>query len=392
MASSGGGLEQYLSQIFVELDQRGHQSLLLYGESGKDSAPLLSAKTFLIENITHSTCKDTKKKLKLVQDILCREKPDLVFIHQVLNPPLVDLLTKEKPSVRFVHGFKLICPEGRKTLKTKGVLCQFPLSYLCQSRASLYKCMPRNPFIGLRLIHDAKAISHIHRQRSYMVVASDFMKSVLLHNGFKEDKITVIPIFTYLPELNSVSSHSNDPIILSVGRIYPDKGMDYLLRAFAALKERARMIIVGDGPALKELKSLSDRLGISSKVSYTGWIAHDKLSRLYRQCSLVVVPSIWPEPFGMVGIEALGYQKPVVAFDTGGISEWLKDGKTGLMVLPRNESDLADKISFLLERPNMSKQLGHEGRQLVEKRFNPECHLGSLLDLFKEAIRNQDQN
>jgi len=219
-----------------------------------------------------------------------------------------------------------------------------------------------------------------------MVVTSEFMKKILLYNGFQEKIINIIPLFTHLPDLEKQGVSNNDSFILSLGRLAPEKGMDFLIRAFSAIKGTVRLVILGDGPVLEDLKILAKELGISGRVSFPGWLCHNELEAFFRKCKLVVVPSISPESFGLVGIEAMSYQKPVVAFDVGGISEWLKDGKTGFMVSPRNEKELAEKIAFLLQRPDIAEQMGKEGRMIVVKHFAPEIHLRSLMAFFEETI------
>jgi glycosyltransferase involved in cell wall biosynthesis len=218
-----------------------------------------------------------------------------------------------------------------------------------------------------------------------MVVASEFMKSVLLYNGFPENMVNVIPYFTYLPELGNSAASVDEPLILCLGRLVREKGMHHVIRALRFVSEKSRLLIVGDGPASNELKSLSEELRISSRVSFRGWLSHNELDRLYRQCSFVVVPSVWPEPFGIVGIEAMAYEKPVVAFDVGGMSEWLKQ-KNGFLVPSGDEKGLAQKMNLLLEDKKSAEEMGRWGRKLVEERFTPSIHLEHLLSVFERAI------
>ena len=385
---SGGGVEQYLSQLLKELTSRGIYSCFVYGEKNCKSISLEDVRTYYIPGITRSKLPRQKDKLRELRKIIDDENVDLVYIHQLANPSVVKLITESKPSVKFVHDLKLICPDGSKTLKSIGRFCSYPLGYRCQVRSYLCKCMPRNLFLGLPLISHAKKISYFHRKQGFLVVASEFMKSVLVYNGFHADRVQVIPYFTYLPDSPTKALVDGDPIVLTLGRIVRDKGMHVLLAALPALKKAVRLFVVGDGPALPDLKSTAKKLEISSRVSFLGWLSHDKLDRLYRQCSLVVVPSVWPEPFGIVGIEGMAYQKPVVAYDVGGISEWLIDGVTGFLVRPSDERKLAERINLLLERPDMAEKMGKSGREVVNKRFGPETHLQALISLFERAVTN----
>jgi glycosyltransferase involved in cell wall biosynthesis len=386
MAAAGGGLEQYLLQLSDELDRAGHQSLLLYGEKTHGEPLPIKAKFYFLNDITHPHCRDSEEKLAAVDAFIANERPDLAFFHQVLNPVLADRMTRALPSIRFAHDFKMICPDGRKTLKSMGVFCEFPLSYLCQVRAYRYKCMPRNIFQGVPAISVSRSIAKMHRERSSLVVASQFMKNVMLYNGFEEERIAVIPLFTTLPDLESQDTGDTPPMIISVGRVVKEKGMDYLLQAFTEVQEKAKLVIIGDGPFLSELKSQAQRLGVLSDVSFPGWLSPNELKSYYRKCSMVVMPSIWPEPFGMVGIEAMSYGKPVLAFDVGGVSDWLHHGETGFLVSPRDELSLAEKMNILLESPGLAKEMGRKGRSIAEQKFSPNRHVERLLSVFKEEI------
>jgi glycosyltransferase involved in cell wall biosynthesis len=324
--------------------------------------------------------------LILVKEIVEREKPDLVLIHQVLNPYLVDLLTRMRPSIRFVHGFKLICPDGRKMLKAKGIICPFQLSYHCQWRAYAYRCMPRNLFIGLTRIHQSRKMAYLHKSRSRMIVASHFMKSILLYNGFEEKRVEYIPLFTYLPKHELSGPSRDEPIVLGVGRTVAEKGMDYLVRSFAKIAHRAKLIIVGDGPALENLKYLAQKLEVSDRIFFPGWLPHDELASFYSQCAVVVVPSVAPESFGMVGIEAMSYGKPVVAFDVGGVSEWLRHGQTGFLVSSKDTAQLAEKIRWLLENRGTASSMGEKAREIVKEQFSPEVHVRRLIEVFNQEM------
>jgi glycosyltransferase involved in cell wall biosynthesis len=387
---SGGGVEKYLTQLFPLLQAHDIGNVLIYGEKPEGPDRLEAVNLNYIEGITRLFCKNHKQKLQRVRKIIDQERPDIVYLHQVANASLVTLVTSLLPTVKFVHDFKLICPDGKKTLKTRGRMCGFPLGYRCQLNAYCYRCMPRNPFIGMPLIKNCITMASLHEKKSHMVVASKFMKNVLIYNGFREEKIDIIPYFTPLPLPEMTASDSEIPRILALGRITREKGFDCLLQAYSAIQNHVLLTIVGDGPDLMNLKSLAEKLKLSSKVEFPGWLSHEALDRIYRQSALVVVPSIWPEPFGIVGIEAMAYRKPVVAFDVGGISQWLKDRQTGYLVQPGNIRDLTDKMNLILNNRKLAIEMGYQGRMSVEKYFSEKKHHESLLRLFQEAVKSHD--
>jgi glycosyltransferase involved in cell wall biosynthesis len=382
---SGGGVEQYLTQVLDEIAKRGHQNIILHGDQSFQKSHLEDHKVFAIEDVTNLHCQNLNRKTARVQSLLEEESPDLIFIHQVFNSPLIDFLTRRLPSVRFVHDLKLICPDGRKILKNKKQTCTYPLGFACQTRAYRFKCMPRNPVVGLPLIYHLKKIARIHRSRSYLVVASQFMKSVLLYNGFKEQKIEVIPYFTDFTSEPSQAAQRQEPVLLAVGRIVKEKGIHILLRAFSKLPSNIRLLIAGDGPDISEMKKYSEKLEISSRVSFLGWMDHHQIGKVLRSCSLVVVPSIWPEPFGIVGIEAMASSKPVVAFDSGGIRDWLHDGVNGFLIRVGDEELLVKKLKTLVDNPQEAHKMGQVGRDIVKSQFVAEVHLNHLLSLVQRA-------
>ena len=388
----GGGGEQYLAQLLTELERRGFENVILYGGKFQESPYASNVRCLHIEGITASSCSDCDSKLKLVDRLLREEQPDVAYIHEAVNCALIDKLTIHLPSIRFFHGLELVCPNKIKVLSTKHQACHFPLMYKCQLNAYLYRCMPRNPFRGLFLIYNCKRMIRIYQKRTTLIAPSRFVKSVLLCNGFYEGQIIVIPPFTYLPQIQSVLTGDQQSSILALGRIVPEKGMHFLLRAFSRINYPSRLVIVGTGPDLDKLKTLARDMGILHRVDFPGWLPHERLHELYRRSSVVVVPSIVPETFGMVGIEAMAYQKPVVAFDVGGIAEWLSDGKSGFLVKPGDEMALSEKIELLLSEPSRAKEMGKRGRETVEQRFNLEVHLNSLISAINHTVNRFHKN
>jgi glycosyltransferase involved in cell wall biosynthesis len=211
------------------------------------------------------------------------------------------------------------------------------------------------------------------------------MKDVFLQHGFAEEQVEIMWYPTALPPLRDDCDTNGETNIVFLGKINRYKGVDYLLRALSKIRSPFSSYILGDGPCLAKCQRLSRKLGLSGVVRFVGWVPHQEIKRYLQRASVVVVPSIWPEPFGIVGIEAMAYAKPVVAFDVGGIPDWLLDGETGYLVPPKDVTGLAKKIEYLLENPAQARALGAAGRRLVIKRFNKTAHFDRLLSVFQEA-------
>ena len=174
--------------------------------------------------------------------------------------------------------------------------------------------------------------------------------------------------------------------MLFVGRITPHKGLSYLLRAMATVRQPARLVVAGDGYDLPNMRRLSEALGIADRTEFLGIVGRDEVDTLYRRASVLVVPSVWPEPWGLIGPEAMASGLPVVAFRSGGIPEWLVHGVTGFLVESRDVAGLASQIDRLLNDPELVRRFGSAGRSAAQARFTVQVHADALVDVFRQVI------
>jgi glycosyltransferase involved in cell wall biosynthesis len=225
----------------------------------------------------------------------------------------------------------------------------------------------------------------INRKINKIIVASKYMKYWLEKNGFDPDNIEIIPYFTQ-PNIGLSPEKSKENVILFVGRLHWTKGLQYLLQALIYVKEPFKLLVCGEGPYEEKAKELVKDLNLSRKVKFIGWVDSHNLAKYYLMSSLIVIPSLWPEPFGIVGIEAMSYGKPVVAFDVGGISEWLKDRENGFLVNWGDSRALAEKISIVLQNKGLALEMGEQGKKLWATKFSKEIHLKKLIEIFKQCL------
>src|SRR5262249_34443302 len=149
-----------------------------------------------------------------------------------------------------------------------------------------------------------------------------------------------------------------DGSLLFLGRVVPQKGLDTLVRCLRHVRSAARLVVAGDGPDLGRVRQLTQTLGLAHRVSFVGWVSPEHKAVLCERASVVVIPSVWPEPFGLVGLEAMSHGRPVVAFDVGGISDWLQDGVTGYLVRPYDVEEMARRIDHLLDHAEVAHDFG----------------------------------
>lgn len=389
-----GGLEVYLHEIVRRLAALGHESAVLYGRPSPRLPPDVPASAHFVPNVTDIGCADLPRRLAEAQAVVEVFRPDVILIHKVFQRRLVRLLAEAAPLVRFVHDVQPVCPAGLKTLNRRTAsggpeLCPYPLGWGCQARAYTHRCMPRDPRIGLPLLRHLGANLDLHRQRTPMACPSEFIKTMLVQNGFDPARVTVLPHFTDPPPPEACADLAAcAPPVLYAGRVHSAKGLDVLLRAMALLPPEIGLEVAGDGPDLPQVKELAASLGLAGRVRFHGWVPRERLGALYARCAVLAVPSLCRESFCMSGIEAMAYALPVVGADSGAISEWLENGVTGFLVPPGDAQTLAERLGQILSSTEIAKEMGRQGRQRVEQRFTPERHLQGLVGLLEQTVRD----
>jgi len=179
------------------------------------------------------------------------------------------------------------------------------------------------------------------------------------------------------------SERASSPRVLFAGRVVAPKGVATLVRA--ARDVDARFIVCGDGWQLPAMRRLASRLGVQERIEFAGWLEPDALAQEFADASLVAVPSVWPEPFGIIGIEGFASRRPAVASRTGGIGDWLDDGVSGLMVPAGDARALARALNELLADPQRRRAMGAAGKATLEARFTLEHHLAAIRDAYDAA-------
>lgn len=172
---------------------------------------------------------------------------------------------------------------------------------------------------------------------------------------------------------------TDEKIILSVGRLVERKGHDLVIKALPEVLKHhpdAKYVIVGDGPHRGALVHLVGELGIDANVVFAGALNDDERNQWLAKCSMLVMPAREMkqdvEGFGMVFLEAYAFLKPVIGGRSGGVSEAVRDGETGLLVDPASVEEMAQAIKRLLEDDNLARQLGSNGFALLHSDFSIE--------------------
>jgi glycosyltransferase involved in cell wall biosynthesis len=303
--------------------------------------------------------------------------PDVVHLNQLDQREVVEHLRHRTPVVISAHGF-MFCT-ARVHYFGPGQECQRAHGPGCV--AHLGRCgHTRNPLRLPAQYRESSRTLDAFRVADMVVSYSTSVNRHLAVNGLQ--RRAVVPYFpTIEPRLGS--GHERRRRVVCAGRVTAPKGVDTLVRAAARVE--GEFVICGDGWALESAKRLARRLGLSERVRFTGWLGPDELAEQFAEASIVVVPSHWPEPFGLVGIEAFAAGRPVIASATGGIGDWLQDGLSGRMVAAGDHDALADALNELLADPERQRAMGAVGKATVAERFSVDTHLQAIRNAYTSA-------
>ena len=174
--------------------------------------------------------------------------------------------------------------------------------------------------------------------------------------------------------------------LLFVGKLNQQKGIEYLLRALAATRARPMVdVIVGVGSAPEDIGGLAQSLGVADRLRWLPLLPQAKLAEYYRNCTALVMPAV-DEGLGLVAAEALLCETPVIAFASGGLTDLIHNGETGLLAPSGDVPALARAIDQLLDRPDRGAALGVAGRRATLAAFSPQAVAARYVAIYREAM------
>ena len=363
-----GGKESHLNRFIVESTASGHRNSLVADSISK--------------------VKGAEDLIDITSNQRLSYAPDVILLHSTRSWRLAKVMSKVAPTFAWVHDYAFVCPASISWFRNTGQVCNLPLGLHCVTNAYSKWCNARRPDRNLKnYFVSRRSLSGVPYLRG-VIVASSYMKERLTVNLVPEELVHVLPYF--VPDVGHEGAPQGGEKanrILFVGRLSEVKGVELLLDALALLPPEYELVVAGDGYNRKNVEEHLKRTGVAEeRVIFDGYVdSQERLQSLYQSAAVVAIPSLWPEPFGIVGLEALKQGKPVVAFDVGGIREWLSDGNVGLLADPGDARDLAAKLLQLLRDPARRRRLGLSGRKHVRENFSWDAHWTR----FNRIVANQ---
>jgi glycosyltransferase involved in cell wall biosynthesis len=389
IGTATGGAEHQMLALREGLRQRGHTVELFASRV----EPVAGA-----DNLADHTCYGTGSQLQVLSQtvnpdayltlrrVLRSFRPDVVHVRLFLwqlSPAILPLL-QGVPSLYQAAMYKTICPRGTKVLPD-GTPCQEPAG-----RACLRSCLTPQTWLPLML-----QLQLWRRWRGVFratVVLSTAMERLFADDPWAPTAPTEI-IHNGVPERPPRPPLEGLPRVMFAGRLVPEKGVDVLLSAFAAVAQRlpdAELHVAGTGPEEAALRGLTDRLGIGERVRWLGYLPRDAMEAHFDGAWVQAVPSQWEEPFGNVSTEAHMRGTAVVASRLGGQADIVEDGATGFLLPPRDAAAWAEALRVLLSERTRAEAFGAAGRERALRLFSEARCLDRFEALYNRIRRETD--
>jgi glycosyltransferase involved in cell wall biosynthesis len=377
---AAGGAERYWETVLPSLASRGTVRLLARevddGEafgvsaraiewSGEDGAP------------NEAAAQEVARELR-------RDRPDLVVTASVFDPAVLDAVRANAPRwLVKVHDHRAFCPTGDRVYPQFESPCSAPMGAACRGATIVRGCVHGPRPSSFRRIAAREAVRDRIAQADGVMVSSEHMRATAVANGVVPDRIAITP--PPLPDaaFAPAAARPAAPTLLFASRLTPRKGLRSLLSALALLApgERPKLVVAGDGEAEeRDARAQAERDGL--EVEWRGHLTAAELRAAIDRADAVAVPSLWPEPFGLVGIEAQARGRPAVAYRVGGIGDWIEGA--GIAVPRGDEHALASAIRAILEERTWH-DLSSQARVRSES-YRLEMHIERLLDIFQGGV------
>ncbi|MFO1406412.1 MAG: glycosyltransferase [Steroidobacteraceae bacterium] len=315
--------------------------------------------------------------------------PHVVVLHKWSDPAAVQPLLDRYPAVQVVHDHDLYCPRRHKYFPIGQQACDERAGAACVSHLCLLERRGGAWPIGITSLGDFHRRAAMARRARLFVAGSRYTASELVRNGYAADRIETIAPVPAAIDAAPVHPPGEPGRMLFVGQVVRGKGLDLLLSAAAGLEVGWQLDVAGAGRQLDESRRLADQLGVADRVHFAGWVPNDELDDWYRRASFTVVPSRWPEPFGMIGLESMARGRPVVAFDSGGIGDWLAHQVSGLLVPRGDVAALARALQQLLSAPRLVRALGDQAARHSRRRYSHRAYLDAMQSALERAVGSE---
>lgn len=347
-----GGVERFSEDLSTALIARGHAVMGLTDGATLERVERGGQTILRLPISTARTLADRTAvfdNMARIQAEIAAFRPDVIHLNASGNELLTVLLTLRRRSIPLVYTAHndvgaYIAPKHRKILHD--VLAM----------AGRVSCV--SPYIASRLAGDV-----------------DPQRIDVINNAIPQ---------TPLPPVEPTPG-----LVLSYGRMIEDKGFDLTMAAFARIapsRPQARLAVCGEGPLREALRASARDHGLADRVDLPGWVAPSEVPQWIARAGMVVVPSRWNEPFGLVALEAGMGARPCIAAAVGGLADIVVPERTGLLFERDDVDGLAGAMARLLDRPDEAAALGRAARAHVLAHYDHDAMTDRYVALYEDAV------
>lgn len=387
-----GGIETYLSTAIPALVRAGHKIAFWHEVDGPKERERIC-----LPDSAPSWC---VAELGAEQSLngLRAWRPDIIYSHKVEDPHLEASTIAIAPAVYFAHDHQGMCISGLRTHRFPVIKpCHRNFDQKCLVNYFPRRCGGLNPVTMLKLYSLQSKRQKLLTKYRAIVTHSEHMLEELVKHGVPKQRVSLIPFLIGDTESTlpcDARIDKADDHLIFIGRMELPKGPQILLNALPGilkkLRRPVRLTLVGDGRMRLRLEQRARDLQArydSVTIHFTGWLTRNQINNLLDDSDLLVVPSLWPEPFGLVGPEAGLRGVPAAAFDVGGISDWLENGVSGYLAPgnPPTSKGLGDAIVRCLIDSTQHAKL-RRGALELSQRLSTQNHLKALISVFGTVL------
>ena len=386
-AGKVGGAEIYCHGVIDELRARGHEVAFFAGDPERSER-------------TDRTCIVQRPEFdpaKLVHDpelegawreFAAEFRPDLVHLHNTHHLSVAFVAEAARvgaPVIQTAHDFGYLCPNS---------WCTWPDGTVCEGgpgqKCFEHGCEANYPFDG-RVVMSFKLRYEVTKAsvRAFPC-PSQFLADKLTAHGFAN--AFGLPLWVegaeHAPKSRAELPERDPARVLFLGRLVPEKGVEYLVRAWPRVLERfpnAELSIVGGGPDEDRLHGIAREVGLEPETVFTGKVPHEQVAEHLQRATCTVLPSVWCENSPVTTYESYLAGLPMVASDIAGLPAMVRPGETGLLARPRDAEDLATKLCELLGNPDLQATL-QQGCLDSVARYTKERHFERLLAAYDQVL------
>ena len=388
-----GGSEKYYFDLAKLLKEHGHDVAFFSMQDEKNTktdckeyfvekSDMNSKNIFKALDVIYS-----KKNEKTMEKALDDFKPDIVHLNNFqrqLSASIIKPIKKRNiPIVFTAHDLQAICP-NKTMLDSESESCE-------KCKGGLYtKCLKKNCIKKSKLKSALGAIENAYYRNKkiyedlidYIITPSEFYRKKFIEDGISANKITSMHNFVDIPLNENVKIGD---YAIYFGRISKEKGIFNLIEAFSKTKH-GKLYFAGTGPDEEKLKEETNKLGITGRVKFLGYLQQSELKKYIDNSRFAILPSIWYDNCPYSVLETLAQGKAILGSNIGGIPELVKDSFSGLVFKFNDINDLADKLDEMFKNDELIEKLSNNARKQASEEYSKDVYYDKLMNIYNTLL------